>query len=260
MTSQVFDLTFDILTLIPPYFSSIRDVMSFSLVCKNWHEALLLSVTNAPMIISNRYCHWNLHITHIIFNNLNYIIQQISQNDKRYAIKIIEFQIDEFHDTKLTDDMVECLILNCCNLRSVDFSHCNITDGAAKYLSSFTNLTSVDFSYCKVTDDTAKYLSQGLTNVLQSVSFGEDVYHYLTDESAKYLSLCLNLQNVNYDCCTLLTSEAVKFVSKCSKLQSISFFGCDQITDEGIKYISDCSNLHSVDFSWCILLTNEAVK
>ena len=59
-------LPFDILTLIPSHFLSMCDVLSFSLVCKSWHDALLCSEINIPVTISKKNksycCNLNLNV------------------------------------------------------------------------------------------------------------------------------------------------------------------------------------------------------
>ena len=90
-------LPFDVLTLISTHLSSICDVLSFTLVCKIWHEAILCSEINAPMCFGNKHCHWNLHLTEIIYrqkrvvwsqNDIKYFIQR---NHHYSSLKIISF-------------------------------------------------------------------------------------------------------------------------------------------------------------------------
>ena len=93
------DLQFDILTLIPSHFSSFRDVLSFSLVCKKWYEATLsCSEINAPIFIVNDNIHWKFNLTHVILDkydilnlDLKYIVQRLDQNQKSFSLRTINF-------------------------------------------------------------------------------------------------------------------------------------------------------------------------
>ena len=98
LSQGLYDLPFDILTLIPSYLSSIRDVLSFSLVCKIWNDAVLHSDINIPVTINNEILSLELESnTHNFKSRFNWsqdelkkIVQQIKQKP---ALKIINLQV-----------------------------------------------------------------------------------------------------------------------------------------------------------------------
>ena len=221
------NLPFDILTLIPSYFLSIRDVASFSLVCKFWHETVMCSEIDAPAIINHTTWRSNLNLTHIVLRSnlkyfvfdqsvkwtkkeMHYITQQIS---KHRMLKIITI-----HATELTDEMFEHIMKECTNLHSVDFSQCSLlTDEAVKSISYHSencmNLHSVDFSYCEL----------------------------LTDAAVKSILRFPNIQYIDFSSCSQLTSDAVtNIASLCPKLQHVNFSHCRLLTDEAVESISLC--------------------
>ena len=255
------NLPFDILTLIPTHLSSIHDVLSFSLVCKIWHEAILCSEINAPMCFGNKHCHWNLHLTHIVFRpkkqeeidimnrnhpnlnhpNLNHPNRDHSNRDHLnlfiHQIQIKEqlslsLKIIKLSSMHLVDADVLCLTKTCSNLQNIDFAGCDeLTDKSAQYVSCCSKLISVSFISC-----------------------------CMTNKSVQYISTCLNLQHVDFSQCHRLTDDAIKYLSVCPNLRRVCFRYCELLTDEAVRSLSNCSNLQNVDFTYCQLLTDEANK
>ena len=145
------DLPFDILTLIPSYLTLMRDVLSFSLVCKIWYDALSHSNISIPVTINNTKCFWNLNLTHIILNpyinwshnKLKKFIQRIKQ---KQASKIISLDISDIDD--VSDEIIKCFMEKCSKLQYIDFSNSNVTTHGVKHLSNCSNLHTVIFRRC----------------------------------------------------------------------------------------------------------------
>ena len=281
-------LPFDILTLIPSHFLSIRDVTSFSLVCKKWHEAILCSEINVPVIIKNKDCNWNLHLSNVTLewttDDIKYIVKEIKQNDltnrafstikrlRMYIKSDMAPMINEF----ILYVLKNCHILQNVNIMTnrycynypdyfynVNFSGCSLlTDDIIRTITTGhlnLNLHSIDFSDCvRLTDEAVKSVSSRANLQLQRVNFTG--CHLLTDQSVKYISECPNLKCAVFSFCDLLTDQAIKYISECPNLECAIFCACNLLTNIAIESISKCPNLRRVNFRRCILLTDEAIE
>ena len=111
----------------------MRDVSSFSLVCKIWHDALLHSNIDIPVTINNKNYHWNWNwnLTHIILNpsvnwshdELKKFAQQLKQKS---ALKILNLQISKL--CNVSDEIIKCFVEKCINLHTINFNGCQLID------------------------------------------------------------------------------------------------------------------------------------
>ena len=181
------DLSFDVLTLIPSYFLSIRDVASFSLVCKSWHEAVLCSEINAPVSIGNKTWQSKLNLMHVVFDHYN--VSSKGEKWVRVNIKLITEKWPNLHSLEcirinwISSEIIKN-IANCTNIKYINFSRCmGLTDEMIKTISFCPNLQHVDFS---------------------------GTFSDITDKACKSISRCPNIKYVDFSFCEHLTDEAVK--------------------------------------------------
>ena len=282
------DLSLDVLSLIPTYFDSIYDVLSFSLVCKKWYDAFTLcSKITAPVLIlikndtdvntfsKIRLNRWNL--TTIKVRNKVTGERWERENTFSICIKHIAEQIGksqsitkvDLSGCKYVTDIVVYHIANCLELRNVNFSGCDITDDAVRLIAynplfnfsirgKNSKIESVDFSRCKdITRNAVQFLAKCPN--LQHVNFsGCD----LTNFSLKSISECLNIKSVDfsgYSYSSQITDTGVKYLENCHNLEYVNFCGT-YITDEAVKSIVKCPKLRSVNFSRCSSLTSDACR
>merc|ERR1719160_964042 len=65
--------------------------------------------------------------------------------------------------------------------------------------------------------------------------------------------------HVDDDCSQNLTDEAAKHLSRCSQLEHVRL-GSEKLTDTAVEHLSKCQQLRILDLALCFNLTDAAVE
>jgi hypothetical protein len=156
----------------------------------------------------------------------------------------------------ITDQGVACL-KPLIYLRSLQLSHCHISDLGVGPLRELTNITSLSFADCKdlftVTDNGATFI-KSLIN-LRSLQLSRCS---ITDDIVDCIKLLHDLTSLDISESTRLTDKGIAHLESLTNLTSLNLCWTKDISDEGLAHIKPLTNLTFLDLSYCFRITDEA--
>ena len=160
----------------------------------------------------------------------------------------------------LTDDAVK--YISVCPIKSIDFSFCNLTNNAFKYLANSSPSSLNRSSPSSLNRSSPSSLNRSFPSSLIIESVNLSFCTSITDEAVKFISMCPNLRELILINCLLLTNNTAKYISNgaaAATIQKIDLTFCSKITDLCGSYLASCPNLKKLDLTQC-KLTNKTIE
>ena len=214
------------------------------------------NVTNDCLLYLSRFCNSIEQL------NLRYCTQ-IGDDGLKYLIKNINITDLNLYNNNVTDEGIQCLILNNPNIIKLSLQYCKaISDSSLKMIADHcSKVSDINLRYCKtITDHSLKSLSQ---SCFQISKLNLDLCDKITDEGIQFISQnCTKLSKIVLTFCPLITDQSLHCLAEnCPQISFLDLANCKSITSSGLIAISqNCSQISHLNLSKCSNIDNDGLQ